>query len=132
MHQHEKVASRILRSMGLKEADPETRLSPLGTQVIFRWDGAGTSKDGMTVVAEVEPDEPNEDHIRLHVTNLALQMHFFGQIIKIVWIVNSDSPKCYSKLKSFAECWAELLSNALGDSPPVMEYRDIDGRMLVA
>lgn len=132
MHEHEKAARRILRNMGFEEGDPETRLSPLGTQVLFRWDGVGITKDGASVVVEVEPANPNEGHVRLHVTNLALQVHFQQGVNKLVWVVNSESPSCHVQLKSYAECWAGLLSKALGHSLPPMEYRDIDGRTLVA
>lgn len=86
--------------------------------------------EGKLILIEVEPDNPQEEHIRLHVTKLAVMAGWRNDVEKLVWVIYSDAPRCHETLKYYAERWKGVLQKISRVKLPAMEYRDRKGRLL--
>ena len=129
MSYHERIASRILKQLGIPEISREVEVSYANFVVRFRWDGVGR-KNGRLVLVEVEPRDVSEDHIRLHVTSFAILAYLRKNIAELIWVVHDDSMNCHTQLKSYATCWALLLEEISGKQLPPMKYYNRNGVQL--
>jgi hypothetical protein len=128
MIKHETIAKRFLRASGISPINASFQISWKGALVRIDWDGAGRI-NGKVILVEVEPPDPDEYHIRLHVTNLAIQAHQMD-IDRLIWVIYSDIPNCHKVLQSYADCWMELLSTISKKDIARMEYFNRKGEKL--
>ena len=128
---------RTLRSLNLRErkaagADggifnyfgSDKRLS-----LTFRWDGAGITREGETVVIEEEMPPFSPMHIQVHLARINVMLAQGEKINKLIWLVPAET---YLDLDRIVLPWITLAGNSANVNFPTVEYRDYDGRYLAA
>jgi hypothetical protein len=126
---HEKIALRILKRMNALVQAP-SKIWANGYSLCFRWDGVGKINNYGLILVEVEPANPNEDHIRLHMINFILSSHLNPDIKKLIWVVYADGPRCHETLSSQLKIWKKFLSKIVVKEIPPMEILDRTGKLL--
>jgi hypothetical protein len=126
---------RALRALDLREREgagqdggvfryygPKQKLS-----MTFRWDGAGITKDGQTVVIEEEKPPFSQIHIQGHLARIRLMSDYGEKVKKLIWLVPSGT---HVDLDRIVLPWVTISEKATKRRFPKMEYRNYAGRYL--
>lgn len=126
---------RTLRSLNLRERSaagedggvfhyysPDMRVS-----LTFRWDGAGITREGDTVVIEEEKPPYSRLHIQGHLARIGVMLNQGERVKKLIWLVPSDA---FVDLDRIVLSWILMSGENRSAKFPVIEYRNYDGKYL--
>ena len=93
----------------------------------FRWDGAGITREGDTVVIEEEKPPYSQLHIQGHLARIGVMLNQGERVKKLIWLVPSDA---FVDLDRIVWSWIQMVGAGKSGRLPVIEYRNYDGRYL--
>jgi hypothetical protein len=128
---------RTLRSLNLRERSAAGEdggvfhyYSPdRKAALTFRWDGAGITREGDTVVIEEEKPPYSRLHIQGHLARIGVMLNQGERVRKLIWLVPSDA---FVDLDRIVWSWIQMSEVKESGRFPAIEYRNYDGRYLAA